>query len=107
MGWKLADNKYIPVVSDIEPAPSDILNFVWSNCSTTSRQPCGMSNCSCSKHGMECVSACKHCHWTSCENAATVDSDTLLIIDADEDALPVKPVEYLPEEDIDDYFQLH
>jgi len=57
-----------------------------------------MSNCSSRKHGLECVSACKHCHGTSCENAATVDSDTLLM----SDALPVNPVESLSEEDTDD-----
>ena len=101
-GWKLSDDTYIPIATDIEAAPSDILNFVRCKCSTTSRQPCGMAHCSCRKHGLECVSACKHCHGTSCENAATVDSDTLNMSDADDNVLRVDHVESLPEEEVDD-----
>ncbi len=106
-GWKLTDVKYVPIATDIEPAPADILNFVRCECNTTSRQPCGTPQCSCRKHGLECVSACKHCHGSSCENATAVDSESLLTSDADDDEDVFTHIEPLPEEDVDDNIEYY
>lgn len=96
-GWKKSDDDtYLPIATDIEPAPEDILNFVRCKC----RQACVTLQCSCRKHGLECVSACKHCHGSSCDNAKSAEN--LLTSDDDDDAAATCVAEPLPEGDFDD-----
>ncbi len=42
-GWKLHMSKLIPIMTDIEPAPEDLLKFIRCNCKMSSRNPCGGS----------------------------------------------------------------
>ena len=61
-GWKKENQKYCPIMTDIEPAPSDLLNVVRCKC----KKRCNNA-CSCKKNGLRCVSACKHCNGM-CDN---------------------------------------
>jgi len=72
-GWRLCDGRYNPVTTDAIVAPDEILNIVRCKC----RGPCATSQCSCRKHGLCCVMACKNCHGSSCNNCPTVDDDSL------------------------------
>jgi len=67
-GWKLVDGLLIPVATDLEAAPEDILNVVRCKCKAESSNPCGTRLCSCQKHGLSCVPACKNCYGELCHN---------------------------------------
>ena len=56
-GWKLNNNKYIPIGMDNVAAPESLLNIVGCKCKTTSSRPCRTQLCSCVKHGLTCVAA--------------------------------------------------
>jgi hypothetical protein len=73
-GWKLVDGKLLPVATDLEAAPSALLNVVRCKCKAESRKPCSSSLCSCRKNGLHCVAACKNCNGESCDNASPTDS---------------------------------
>ena len=60
---------YIPVATDQDAAPADILNVVRCKCRMDTGNPCSSHLCSCRKHGLHCVPACKNCTGTSCSNA--------------------------------------
>jgi hypothetical protein len=72
-GWQLEDSALIPVATDIAAAPDDLLKVVRCKCRSESRNPCSSTLCSCRKHGLQCVAACKNCCGVSCDNASTVD----------------------------------
>ena len=63
-GWQKIDDSYTPVQNTIECAPDEILKFVRCGC----KAGCSSANCSCKKHGLLCVAACKHCRG-DCENS--------------------------------------
>ena len=63
-GWQKIDDSYTPVQNTIECAPDEILKFVRCGC----KAGCSTANCSCKKHGLLCVAACKHCRG-DCENS--------------------------------------
>ena len=96
-GWKLLNGKFVPITTDKEIAPENILNVVRCKCNLSSRRPCNTMLCSCRKHGLECVTACKNCHGTDCENVK-IDSDLLNFSDDEADSvlassanLPIEP----------------
>jgi len=72
--WKLCNGKFMPITTDSPVAPDNILNVVRCKCRVSTRRPCSSMLCSCRKHGLECVAACKDCHGTGCENV-TVEDD--------------------------------
>jgi len=96
-GWKLIDGRFTPITTDAEVAPENILNVVRCKCHTESDRPCSTKVCSCRKHGLDCLPACRHCHGTDCENV-TVDSELLSFSEDDASACPasspVLPTEY-------------
>jgi len=57
-------------MTDLPPVQADILDLVKCKCKMETRQPYS-SVCSCVKHGLPCLTACKHCCGESCENADT------------------------------------
>ena len=69
-GWKLADGAYVPIPTDLQPAPEQLLSVIACKCKITTKKPCGSQLCSCRQHGMLCVAACKHCCGEDCTNAA-------------------------------------
>ena len=66
-GWKLDDDIYSPVVTNSDCAPSDILQFIRCKC----KAGCTTNLCSCKKHGLKCVFACKNCRG-DCENGEVI-----------------------------------
>ena len=63
-GWKFESEMYSPIQSSKECAPVDLLQFVRCKCKTG----CSSTLCSCKKHGLNCVFACKKCRG-ACENS--------------------------------------
>lgn len=83
-GWQLVDGQYMPVATNMDVAPPDILNVVRCKCSAETANPCNTQVCSCRKHGLQCVSACKNCIGIACCNAGTNATD-LSFSDSDDD----------------------
>ena len=50
-GWKVHQNFFAPVMTNLEPAPKELLNFVRCNCKTTYQNTCGTNLCLCRKNG--------------------------------------------------------
>ena len=49
-GWKLDDERFMPIMTDKAPAPDELLNIICCNCQVTSKNPCGgHTQCSCHK----------------------------------------------------------
>ena len=70
-GWRLDDSDYVPVVSDMGPAPPELLKVIRCTC----KRDCNNRSCSCKKYGKECSLACSNCRGTSCSNSQAVDFD--------------------------------
>ena len=60
MAWLMA----VPVSADMQPV------VIACKCKTTTKNPCSSQICSCCKHGMQYVAACKHCCGKECENVS-------------------------------------
>ena len=56
-GWQLDDGAYSPIVTTSDCAPENILQFIRCKC----KSGCHSNLCSCRKHGLKCVFACKNC----------------------------------------------
>ena len=70
LGWKMVNGSMTPIMTDIEAAPSHLLNVVRCNCKLSSRNPCeNNSKCSCRANGLKCVAACGDCRGISCCNS--------------------------------------
>ena len=67
-GWRLEGNSLVPITTDKEPAPEELLNVIRCNCRLTSKNPCGGKQCSCRANGLNCVAACGDCRGTDCQN---------------------------------------
>ena len=74
-GWTKDDAVLSPTMTDLPPAPEDLLKIILCNCLTN----CQNARCSCIKHGIKCSVACGHCHGSACSNAGS------FIVDEDED----------------------
>ena len=62
-GWRVIDGVFTPIQTNVECAPDTLLKFVRCKC----KSGCTSNNCSCKKHGLPCVTACKNCRG-DCEN---------------------------------------
>jgi len=78
-GWFLRGECLYPVMTDLPPAPQNILKVVKCGC----KGACNSMRCSCRKNGMECSPACSTCKGTNCENSPKeeMDEETLLMED--------------------------
>ena len=63
-GWKLEDNRFVPVMTEKTAAPKSLLQMVHCNCTTACRTP----RCSCRGYGLPCTPACGPCQVENCEN---------------------------------------
>ena len=70
-GWVLKDTGLHPVLTDMPPAPAELLKIIRCNCATD----CGTARCTCKKHGMKCSMACGHCRGSSCSNTIAFEED--------------------------------
>ena len=71
----------MPVITDLIPAPENLLKFVQCKCKLTSRNPCGTNTCSCRKNGLKCVSACGDCRGEGCYNAEDASFEECDVLD--------------------------
>ncbi|XP_053377818.1 uncharacterized protein LOC123527311 isoform X1 [Mercenaria mercenaria] len=67
-GWELKDGTYIPIKTDLPPAPENLLNIIRCNCKVN----CDTRRCTCRKHGLECSVGCGACRGVSCSNSMTL-----------------------------------
>ena len=63
-GWKLESGVYSPIQTLSDCAPTDLLQFIRCKC----KSGCTSNLCSCKKHGLKWVFACKNCRGC-CENS--------------------------------------
>ena len=73
-GWLIKENKCIPVMSDLQPAPEKPLKVIRCTCKTG----CSSLRCTCRKHGLRCLIVCSDCIGV-CSNMMDVtetDSDS-------------------------------
>ena len=64
-GWKVCNGNLVPVMTDLPPAPQDMLNVIRCNCMTD----CSSTRCTCHKNNLECSPACGQCRGTGCSNS--------------------------------------
>ncbi len=64
-GWKIINGKLLAVLTDLSPAPENILRMIRCNCSAD----CGTTRCTCRKHNLLCSSACGQCRDSGCTNS--------------------------------------
>ena len=70
-GWRRGEDQSLtPIMTDMHPAPDNVLKFVRCNCKSTKNQ-CNTNVCSCKKHFVKCVPACGGCHGQTCGNTET------------------------------------
>jgi len=78
-GWQLEGKTLVPIPTDLEPAPADLLKVIRCNCKRTSVNQRVTSVCTCRRNGLHCISACGGCHGEFCVNVqpdfACADSD--------------------------------
>lgn len=66
-GWIRKNDILQPVPTQLPPAPDILLNSIFCNCT----KGCA-GKCSCRKVGLNCSTACGHCHGHSCLNTAPI-----------------------------------
>ena len=72
-GWRLEGNSLVPVMTDTEPAPDELLNVIRCGCRATSTNPYSGKKCSCRSNGLKCVVACRGCRGTECQNGEAAE----------------------------------
>jgi len=77
-GWRQVQQQYFPTTTDLPPAPADLMDLVKCKCKVETRRPCMTMLCTCMKHGLPCLPACKHCCGRSCGNAGAAIGDAVL-----------------------------
>jgi len=70
-GWKKNDDKLMPLLTDLSPAPSELLKIIRCNCQTD----CSSTRCTCKKHNVKCSVACGNCRGSGCTNSEVPESD--------------------------------
>lgn len=65
-GWAMNDNILEPVTTLLPPAPEELLNMIFCNCT----KGCS-TNCGCRKIGVSCSIICGHCRGQSCFNSSS------------------------------------
>ena len=64
-GWKESDGKFTPALTDLPPAPDNLLKMIRCNC----RTDCSSMRCTCRKHNVKCSPACGNCRGSGCTNS--------------------------------------
>jgi len=97
-GWSNCDGRYIPVVTDLKPAPEAIVELVRCKCKAGRCT----SHCSCRVTGMVCTQMCRcEADPDACDN---VDPVHISNENSDEEEDDSKTVCYFPYQDDDDGF---
>ena len=69
-GWKLSSNKYVPIMTDAQAGPSELLKIIRCGCNGS----CG-AKCSCRKASLKCTSTFKECHAIICTNIPDIEPE--------------------------------
>ena len=72
-GWRLEGVLLVPVMTNQEPAPVELLKVIRCNCQATPKSLCSGKQCSCRSNGLTCAAACGGCRGTECQNCVTVE----------------------------------
>ena len=90
-GWVFHGNTLIPVKTDLQPAPPNLLKYIHCKCKISSKNTCGTQACSCRKNGLSCILACGDCRGKVCQNRLVVaDVDVIDEDDVNSDLLDHK-----------------
>ena len=73
-GWQKGSSGLQSVMTDLPPAPDEVLKFVRCKCKSTKNR-CRNNQCSCRKNGLKCVEVCGGCRGVDCQNTETVDTE--------------------------------
>ena len=76
----MPNNSLRPVMTDLDAAPAEVLQFIRCMCKSTGKNPCGTKHCSCHKNGLRCLMVCNECRGQSCN-----DTDMTMNLDVDDD----------------------
>ena len=68
--WMEKDGNLLPVMTDLPPAPEDLICIIRCDCTTD----CSTARCSCRKHNLECSPAYGQCRGVGCCNSSVADS---------------------------------
>jgi len=71
-GWRL-NGMLLPIMTDKEPAPENILVVIRYKCKLSSRNICGTNLCTCCKNVLKCVAVSEGCRGDDCNNAKRFD----------------------------------
>ncbi len=63
-GWKLVDNRFLPVMTNKTAVPKSLLQMIHCNFTTA----CRTQRCSCMAYELPCMPACGPCQVGNCEN---------------------------------------
>ena len=70
-GWELRDIMLVPTLTDLPPAPQDLLKIIKCSCMGS----CDTLRCTCRKNGIDCSVSCKNCKGISCKNSKIIEED--------------------------------
>jgi len=62
--WKKESDELIPIMTNKNAAPDELLKVFHCNCSGR----CKSARCSCRRYGLSCTSACGPCQVKNCDN---------------------------------------
>ena len=63
-GWMNKENTFIPIATNLKPAPAYLLEAISCNC----KSGCNTRRCGCRKYGLDCSLACGECKGIHCSN---------------------------------------
>ena len=67
LGWKQEGSSFVPVKTDNDVAPAELLKFIRCNCKSLNNM-CNSMICTCRRYGLKCVASCGKCRGEICEN---------------------------------------
>lgn len=70
-GWEISTRGLIPITTNKEPAPAQLLKMIACKCKKGCR-----GACSCLKAGLKCSALCLNCGGKSCNNIASIGDDS-------------------------------
>ena len=71
-GWKLEDDKWVPVMTSLPPAPEAIIQLVKCGCIKTLRST---NRCNCRKAELQCTNLCSCVDSDLCDNQLDTDAE--------------------------------
>ncbi len=63
-GWRVEENVLVPIMSETNVAPDNLLKMIHCNCTTG----CTTLRCSCRRYGLPCHTVCGQCQVELCSN---------------------------------------